>query len=61
MRDDLKPKKRNLNGERVVLVDDVLTTGATTSSESEKTCKQEGDEAVGVWGGSRPRFAPQLT
>ncbi|MDP6795099.1 MAG: ComF family protein [Verrucomicrobiota bacterium] len=48
MRGAFKPHKRNLNGRRVVLVDDVLTTGVTTS-ECAKSCKQAGAAAVGVW------------
>ena len=42
------PYRQNLNGRRVVLVDDVLTTGATTSDCS-RACKKAGAAEVGVW------------
>jgi len=37
-----------LNGMRVALVDDVLTTGATTS-DCARACKKAGAAEVGVW------------
>ena len=42
------PYRQNLNGGRVVLVDDALTTGATTSNCSH-AFKKAGAEEVGVW------------
>ena len=48
MRGAFEPHKVNLNGRRVVLVDDVLTTGATTS-DCARACKEAGASAVGVW------------
>ena len=42
------PYRQNLNGRRVVLVDDALTTGATTSDCS-RACKKAGAAEVGVW------------
>ena len=48
MRGAFAPHLRNLNGRRVVLVDDVLTTGATTS-DCARACKKAGAAEVGVW------------
>ena len=48
MRGAFKPHTRSLNGRRVVLVDDVLTTGATTS-DCARACKKAGAAEVGVW------------
>jgi competence protein ComFC len=48
MRGAFEPDKVNLNGRRVALVDDVLTTGATTS-DCARACKKAGAAAVGVW------------
>ncbi|HIM23795.1 MAG TPA: ComF family protein [Verrucomicrobia bacterium] len=48
MRGAFAPHKLNLNGRRVVLVDDVLTTGATTS-DCARACKKAGAAEVGVW------------
>ena len=42
------PYRQKLNGRQVVLVDDVLTTGATTSDCS-RACKKAGAAEVGVW------------
>ncbi len=48
MRGAFDPHKVKLNGRRVVLVDDVLTTGATTS-DCARACKKAGAAEVGVW------------
>jgi len=48
MRGAFEPDKVNLNGMRVALVDDVLTTGATTS-DCARACKKAGAAEVGVW------------
>ncbi|MBC8245649.1 MAG: ComF family protein [Verrucomicrobia bacterium] len=48
MRGAFAPHQRRLNGRRVVLVDDVLTTGATTS-DCARACKKAGAAEVGVW------------
>jgi len=48
MRGAFEPDKVNLNGRRVALVDDVLTTGATTS-DCARACKKAGAAEVGVW------------
>ena len=48
MRGAFEPDKVNLNGRRVALVDDVLTTGATTS-DCARACKKAGAVEVGVW------------
>ena len=40
--------RQNLNGRRVVFVDDALTTGATTS-DCLRACKKAGAAEVGVW------------
>jgi competence protein ComFC len=42
------PKGRVLGGERIVLVDDVFTTGATTSCCA-RTLKEAGAAEVCVW------------
>ena len=48
MRGAFEQDKVNLNGKRVVLVDDVLTTGATTS-DCARACKKAGAAEVCVW------------
>ena len=48
MRGAFEPDKVNLNGRRVALVDDILTTGATTS-DCARACKKAGAAEVGVW------------
>jgi competence protein ComFC len=48
MRGAFAPNKLNLNGKRVVLVDDVLTIGATTS-DCARACLKAGAAAVCVW------------
>ncbi len=40
--------KRKLNGERVILIDDILTTGATASSCA-KVLRQNGASEIAVW------------
>ena len=48
MRGAFAPNKQNLNGKRVVFVDDVLITGATTS-DCARACLKPGAAAVCVW------------
>ena len=48
MRGAFAPNKLNLNGKRVVLVDDVFTIGATTS-DCARACLKAGAAAVCVW------------
>ncbi len=48
MRGAFEPHKVKLNGRRVVLVDDVLTTGAT-ASDCARACIKAGAARVGVW------------
>ena len=48
MRGAFAPNKQNLNGKRVVLVDDVLTTGVTTS-DCARACLKAGAATVCVW------------
>ena len=57
MRGAFTPYRQNLNGRRVVLVDDVLTTGATTSDCS-RACKKAGAAEVGVWTLARGLISP---
>jgi len=53
------PYRQNLNGRRVVLVDDVLTTGATTSDCS-RACKKAGAAEFGVWTLARGHISPGI-
>ena len=48
MRGAFAPAKMNLNDKRVVLVDDVLTTGSTTN-ECTSACLKAGAAVVCVW------------
>ena len=57
MRGAFAPGQQSLNGRRVVLVDDVLTTGATTS-ECAGACKRAGASAVCVWTLARGLVSP---
>lgn len=57
MRGAFAPAKMNLNDKRVVLVDDVLTTGATTN-ECASACLKAGAAAVCVWTLARALGSP---
>lgn len=57
MRGAFEPDKVNLNGRRVALVDDVLTTGATTS-DCARACKKAGAAEVSVWTLARGLSSP---
>jgi len=52
------PKTR-LKGQRCIIIDDVLTTGATTNAVA-KTLRNLGSGPVGVWSVARAVFQPPL-
>ena len=58
VRGAFEPYKVKLDGRRVVLVDDVLTTGATTS-DCARACKRAGAAEVGVWTLARGLSLPE--
>ncbi len=48
LRDSLQPGKQNLRGMHILIIEDVITTGATASAAA-KALKRQGADIVGIW------------